>query len=249
MEKLLREKMTLLLSVLTLWGMMAGCSAPQPAKTSTVMAQEPVLPYTVSPGDVIDVKLFYTPELDESQIERPDGIMTLQLIGEVQVQGKTSEELRQELIRRFSAHLINPQVAVFVRRVQDSKYWVAGEVKRPGPYQMLGRATIVEAIMDAGGGTRPTADLKNVLVARQREGRHYGCLVNVKDILQGREGTSFYLQARDLVFVPSTNVTKVNDWMDQYVNKIIPQHFNIRRLLIFLLQTGRRRPGIQPPAQ
>jgi polysaccharide export outer membrane protein len=227
MEKCSKKKIMVCFAVVTLWVMAVGCSSPHPAATPAVMAQEPAVPYTVGPGDVIDVKLFYTPELDESQIVRPDGIMTLQLIGEVQVQGKTSEELRQELIKRFSTHLINPQVAVFVRRVQDSKYWVAGEVKRPGPYQMLGRATIVEAIMDAGGGTRPTADLKNVLVVRQRDGRHYGCLVNVKDILQGREGPSFNLQARDIVFVPSTNITKANDWMDQYVNKIIPQHFNL----------------------
>jgi len=227
MEKCARKKMHLFFTLLALWGLVIACSGPQPARTAAVMAQEPALPYTVGPGDVIDVKLFYTPELDESQIVRPDGRITLQLIGEVQAQGKTSEELRQELVKRFSAHLIDPQLAVFVRRVQDSKYWVAGEVKRPGPYQMLGRATIVEAIMDAGGGTRPTADLKNVLVVRQRDGRHYGCVVNVKDILQGREGPSFYLQARDIVFVPSTNVTKVNDWIDQYVNKIIPQHFNV----------------------
>ncbi|MFZ2089648.1 MAG: polysaccharide biosynthesis/export family protein, partial [Desulfobaccales bacterium] len=160
-------------------------------------------------------------------IVRPDGKMALQLIGEVQAQGKTSEELQRELARRFSAHLINPQIAVFVRRVQESKYWVAGEVKRPGPYQMLGRATVVEAIMDAGGGTRPTADLKNVLVVRQRDGRHYGCLVNVKEILQGKEGSSFNLQARDIVYVPSTSVTKINDWIDQYVNKVVPQHFNV----------------------
>jgi protein involved in polysaccharide export with SLBB domain len=227
MDKQRRIILSLFLCGLGLWWLAAGCAARQPASTAASMAQEQPLPYAVGPGDVIDVKLFYTPELDESQIVRPDGKMALQLIGEVQAQGKTSEELQRELARRFSAHLIDPKIAVFVRRVQDSKYWVAGEVKRPGPYQMLGRATVVEAIMDAGGGTRPTADLKNVLVVRQRQGRHYGCLVNVKDILQGKEGSSFYLQARDIVFVPSTSVTKINDWIDQYVNKVIPQHFNV----------------------
>ena len=227
MDKPGRIALHLLFGGLALWWLALGCSAPKPAKTPAAMAQEQPLPYAIGPGDVIDVKLFYTPELDESQIVRPDGIMTLQLIGDVKAQGKTSDELQRELARRFSAHLVNPQIAVFVRRVQESKYWVAGEVKRPGPYQMLGRATIVEAIMDAGGGTRPTADLKNVLVVRQRDGRHYGCVVNVKEILQGKEGASFNLQARDIVFVPSTGVTKVNDWIDQYVNKIIPQHFNV----------------------
>jgi polysaccharide export outer membrane protein len=224
MGKPSRKTVNLLFVMLIISGLVAGCSSPQPARTTAAMAQQPVLPYRVGPGDVIDVKLFYTPELDESQIVRPDGKMTLQLIGDIQAQGKTSEELQRELVNRFSTQLINPQVAVFVRRVHDSRYWVAGEVKRPGPYQMLGHATIVEAIMDAGGGTRPTADLKNVLVVRQRDGRHYGCLVNVKEILQGKEGPSFNLQARDIVFVPSTQITKVNDWIDQYVNKVLPQH-------------------------
>jgi polysaccharide export outer membrane protein len=218
------RSVNLLFVVLILIGLVAACSSPQPARTVAAMAQQPVLPYKVGPGDVIDVKLFYTPELDESQIVRPDGKMTLQLIGDIEAQGKTSEELQRELVHRFSTHLIDPQVAVFIRRVHDSKYWVAGEVKRPGPYQMLGHATIVEAIMDAGGGTRPTADLKHVLVVRQRDGRHYGCLVNVQEALQGKEGPSFNLQAQDIVFVPSTKITKVDDWMDQYVNKVIPQH-------------------------
>jgi polysaccharide export outer membrane protein len=224
MAKSSRKSVNLLFAVLILIGLAAACSGPRPAMTTAAMAQEPVLPYRVGPGDVIDVKLFYTPELDESQIVRPDGKMTLQLIGDIEAQGKTSDELQRELVQRFSTQLIKPQVAVFVRRVHDSKYWVAGEVKRPGPYQMLGHATIVEAIMDAGGGTRPTADLKNVLVVRQRDGRHYGCMVNVKEILQGKEGTSFNLQARDIIFVPSTQITKVNDWMDQYINKVLPQH-------------------------
>ncbi|MFZ2088391.1 MAG: polysaccharide biosynthesis/export family protein, partial [Desulfobaccales bacterium] len=155
MDKQRRIILSLFLCGLGLWWLAAGCAARQPASTAASMVQEQPLPYAVGPGDVIDVKLFYTPELDESQIVRPDGKMALQLIGEVQAQGKTSEELQRELARRFSAHLIDPKIAVFVRRVQDSKYWVAGEVKRPGPYQMLGRATVVEAIMDAGGGTRP----------------------------------------------------------------------------------------------
>jgi protein involved in polysaccharide export with SLBB domain len=227
MGKPSRKSVNLLFVVLILIGLVAACSGPKPARTAIAMAQQPVLPYRVGPGDVIDIKLFYTPELDESQIVRPDGKMTLQLIGDIEAQGKTSEELQRELVHRFSTQLINPQVAVFVRRVHDSRYWVAGEVKRPGPYQMLGHATIMEAIMDAGGGTRPTADLKNVLVVRQRDGHHYGCLVNVKEILQGKEGPSFNLQARDIVFVPSTNITKANDWMDQYVNKILPQHSNL----------------------
>jgi polysaccharide biosynthesis/export protein len=205
--------------LVTFW----GCSGMEPARTVTEMAAEPVQPFNLSAGDVIDVKFCYTPELDESQIVRPDGYMSLQLIGDVPAEGKTPAGLHQELLRRFAPHLKNPKITILVRRVYDSRVWVSGEVKRPGPVQMTGKLTVLEAVMEVGGGTRPTADLSNVLIVRQKNGRQYGCLVNLKGILQGRGGEQFFLQQRDVVFVPPTGITKANDWVDQYINKMVPQ--------------------------
>jgi polysaccharide biosynthesis/export protein len=209
--------------LLFLGSCLAGCSFMEPARETSVMAAEAVPPLTLSAGDVLDVKFFYLPELDESQIVRPDGCMTLQLVGDVAVQGKTPAELHRELLKRYAAHLKNPNLTIMVRRMNDSRAWVAGEVKRPGPVQMPGRMTVLEAVMDVGGGTRPTADMKNVLVVRQRDGRNYGCLVNLADVLKGKEGPSFVLQPRDVVYVPPTFITKADDWVDQYLNKLVPQ--------------------------
>jgi len=225
-DKYDRKAVLFLFFLLFLGSCLAGCSFMsfmEPARSTPAMAEEPVPPLTLSAGDVLDVKFFYLPELDESQIVRPDGFMTLQLIGDVSVQGKTPAELHRELLKRYATHLKNPSLTIMVRRMNDSRAWVAGEVKRPGPVQMPGRMTVLEAVMDVGGGTRPTADMKNVLVVRQREGRNYGCLVNLYDVLKGKEGASFFLQPRDVVYVPPTFITKVNDWVDQYVNKVVPQ--------------------------
>ena len=225
-DKYDRKAVLFLFFLLFLGSCLAGCSFMsfmEPARSTPAMAEEPVPPLTLSAGDVLDVKFFYLPELDESQIVRPDGFMTLQLIGDVSVQGKTPAELHRELLKRYATHLKNPSLTIMVRRMNDSRAWVAGEVKRPGPVQMPGRMTVLEAVMDVGGGTRPTADMRNVLVVRQRDGRNYGCLVNLHDVLKGKEGASFFLQPRDVVYVPSTFITKVNDWVDQYVNKVVPQ--------------------------
>jgi polysaccharide biosynthesis/export protein len=222
-DKYDRKAVLFLFFLLCLGSCLAGCSSMEPARDTAAMAAEPVLPLTLSPGDVLDVKFFYLPELDESQIVRPDGFMTLQLIGDVAVQGKTPAELHRELVQRYATHLKTPSLTIMVRRMNDSRAWVAGEVKRPGPVQMPGRMTVLEAVMDVGGGTRPTADMKNVLVVRQREGRNYGCLVNLYDVLKGKEGASFFLQPRDVVYVPPTFITKADDWVDQYVNKMVPQ--------------------------
>lgn len=210
------------------WGIcvlvLGGCSGMQPARTVTEMAAEPVEPLKLAAGDVIDVKFFYTPELDESQIVRPDGFISLQLVGDIRVDGLTPGTLQQELRRRYESHLKRPQITVLVRRVYDGRVWVTGEVKRPGPVQMTGKLSVLEAVMEVGGGTRPTADMAKVLVVRQKpDGRHYGCLVNLKQVLQGQEGQQFFLHPRDVVFVPPTRITKADDWVDQYINKMVPQ--------------------------
>lgn len=216
-----------------------GCSRLSPARTVAQMAQEPQAPLTLGAGDVIDVKHFYVPELDESQIVRPDGYMTLPLIGEVRVTGKTPPQLQHELVKLYEPHLKKPQLTVLVRRVYDSRVWVTGEVKRPGAVQMPGRLSVLEALTEVGGGTRPTADLRQVLVIRQKDGRHYGCLVNVKDTLAGKAGNQFVLQPRDVVYVPPTSITRANDWVDQYLNKMVPQIRNV-----FLYPIGPDNAGV-----
>ncbi|MFH0726587.1 MAG: polysaccharide biosynthesis/export family protein [Pseudomonadota bacterium] len=222
-DKYSRKAVLFLFFLLFLGSCLAGCSSMEPARSTADMAAEPIPALTLAAGDVLDVKFFYLPELDESQIVRPDGFMTLQLIGDVSAQGKTPAQLHQELVKRYATHLKNPSLTIMVRRMHDSRAWVAGEVKRPGPVQMPGRMTVLEAVMDVGGGTRPTADMKNVLVVRQRDGRNYGCLVNLHDVLKGKEGASFFLQPRDVVYVPPTFITKADDWIDQYLNKMVPQ--------------------------
>jgi polysaccharide biosynthesis/export protein len=200
-----------------------GCHCPTAVKTFDEMVAEPVPPLTIQAGDVVDVTFFYVPELDTSQTVLPDGTMSLQLLGLTSVQGKTPKELQDELTNRYSAHLKEPLVSVTVRRVEDSKVYVGGEVYRPGLVQMAGKLSVLDAVMEAGGGIRPTADLCNVLVVRQREDRHYSCLVNLKATLSGEEGRNFMLQPRDVVYVPPTMITKADDWVSQYINRIIPE--------------------------
>ena len=104
-----RKAVLLLFLLLFMGSCLAGCSFMSfmaPARSTPAMADEPVPPLPLSPGDDLDVKFFYVPELDESQIVRPDGIMTLQLIGDVSVQGKTPAEMHRELVNRYAAHLM-----------------------------------------------------------------------------------------------------------------------------------------------
>ncbi|MFQ6036647.1 MAG: polysaccharide biosynthesis/export family protein, partial [Sedimentisphaerales bacterium] len=147
---------------------------------------------TLEPGDEIEVKFYYTPELDITQMVRPDGKISLQLIGELEVQGKTPAELREELLRLYGPHLKNPEVAVIVRSLLSRRVYVGGQVVTPGVIEMPAETDVLEAIMQAGGFLLPEAKVKNVIVIRHRDSQRYVYSVNLEPALRGDGSQPFY---------------------------------------------------------
>ncbi len=177
---------------------------------------------TFEAGDVIEVKFFYTPQLDTVQTVRPDGKISLQLIPEVTAQGRTVAELRNELMRLYDPHLKAPEISVLARSFYNQRVFVGGQVFKPGVVQMPGRMTALEAIMEVGGFDLRAAERKSVLVIRYSGGRRYAYKLDLKQATAGKETKPFYLQAKDIVHVPRTKIAKLNQWIDQHINKIIP---------------------------
>ena len=213
----------MIIGVAVLVLVVTGCSSMRPAVTPEQITADPLPPETLVPGDEVEVKFFYTPKLDEKQMVRPDGTITLQLLGKVRAQGKTPEELRNDLLRLYAPELKKPKIEVLVRNKSDRKVYVSGEVKTPGNVELKGDLTVLEAIKQAGGFLRPGADTRNVLVVRQKNGKQSGCILNLQKVMEGQEEPLFFLQPRDVVYVPSTSITKVNDWVEQYINRMIPR--------------------------
>ena len=228
-SKILIKDVFFSLSVIFLILTIAGCQTVKPS-TQSEPAQPELLPasaMTLSPGDGIDFKFFHTPELNDTQTVRPDGKITLQLIGEVTVQGKTPEELRAELVKLYTPELRNPEVAVIIRSLSDRRVYVGGEVNKPGVIPMPARLTALEAIIEAGGFRTETAKLKSVVVIRQREGKLRGSLIDFSETPNGEAGPPFYLEPRDIIYVPETAIVKVDRWMDQYIYRILPMLKNV----------------------
>jgi len=92
----------------------------------------------------------------------------------------------------------------------------------PGIVEMPGKLTVLEAIMQAGGFDMREAEVRNVVVIRHRDAQRYGYSLNLKPALTGDETQSFFLEPQDIVYVPRTEIAKVNQWVDQNINKIIP---------------------------
>ena len=178
---------------------------------------------TLAPGDVIDVKFFYTPELNETQTVRPDGMITLQLVGDINVQEKTIAGLEEHLIELYRVHLKNPEISVIPRSLYSNRVFVDGEVNTPGYIDMPGRLTAVEAVIRAGGFDLRTAKLKNVVVIRHKNGIRSVYKLNLKNALNGKEIQPFYLEQFDIIYVPRTRIANVNQWVDQHISGMIPR--------------------------
>src|SRR4030042_3992729 len=203
---------------------LTGCSHPPPAKTAQEMQAEIITETALGPGDIIEVKFTYAPQFSEALTVRPDGKIQLQLVGDVVADGKTPEALREELMTLCKPHLQHPELAVITRKLYQARVYVGGEVKTPGQIDMPGRMTPLQAIMQAGGFDMRSANVKNVIIVRHKNGQRYGCALDCRNALEGKEeGPLFYLEPYDIVYVPRTTITKVNQWIDQYINKVVPE--------------------------
>jgi polysaccharide export outer membrane protein len=221
------------MALLVLFGSLAGCrsssvspaylyTGPSPLEATAPATSAPEPRVLLGAGDVIELKFFSVPELNDTQTIRPDGRIALQLVGDVVAQGRTPAELREDLNRLYTPLLKKPDVTVIVREFQDRKIYVGGEVLQPGMIPMPGSMTALEAIMQAGGFDFHRAAVQSVVIIRHKDGQRYGASLDFSDALAGKDYEPFELEPHDIVFIPQTRITKVAQWIDQHINQMIP---------------------------
>mgnify|MGYP002347110480 CR=1 FL=1 len=194
-----------------------AAAAPAPAPEAKVVLQA---------YDTIRVKFLYWPELDDEQMIRPDGKISLLMVGEVDAQNRTPAELQQELLKLYESKLNEPDINVVVTSLANNRVYVGGEVGTPGLILIQGKLTALGAIMQAGGFIESSARKSCVVVVRQQNGKQYSRTLDLKAELNGAEGEPFYLQPYDIVFVPRTVITHVDEFVAQYIDGVIPKHLN-----------------------
>ena len=214
-----------LLAVAVAWAM--GCGSPAPPAMSADGAPAPDPRIALGAGDGLEIKFFYAAELNEQQTVRPDGRITLQLIGDVDVRGMTPAELRAEIVRRYTGQLRDPEVAVIVQSLSRRRVFVGGAVLKPGAVSMPGTLTVLEAVIRAGGLDRRQAAVDSVLVIRHFDSgpnaRREGRLIDLSGAVDGKPHEPFYLRPRDVVYVPRTTIAKVDQWIDQHIHQVLPR--------------------------
>ena len=157
--------------------------------------------YRLGPGDKLRIEVYKDTQLSQSVQVRPDGKITLPLIGDLEANGTTPLELRDTIAKSLKEFITNPTVTVIVVEALASKVYVMGEVTHPGTMELHGPTTILQALAMAGG-FKEFANTKDVKVLRPKSGTSVETIrFNYKEMLNG-DAKPFYLRSGDTVVVP-----------------------------------------------
>jgi len=137
--------------------------------------------YKIGAEDVIVVKVWREPELSGPMMVRPDGKITLPLVGEMQAEGLTPDDLGKAITEALKDKLTRPEVFIQVHQVNSKKYYITGEVNRSGSFPLVTPISVFEAIGIAGG-LREYANKKNIVIVRGNERLKF----NYKEVVDGK---------------------------------------------------------------
>ncbi|CAN5661248.1 N/A [soil metagenome] len=180
------------------WAQTTGTSTPAPAAGNG--ATEVASDYRLATGDKLRVEVYKDEQLSQSLQIRPDGKITLPLVGDVIAAGKTSAELRDTLAEELKEYVVNPVVTVIVVETVPQNVYVMGEVNSPGPKPVKGEISILQALAMAGG-FKDFARTNRIRVLRSGPDGETSLAFNYNDAVNGRTKV-LMVRPGDLIIVP-----------------------------------------------
>jgi polysaccharide export outer membrane protein len=180
----------------------AGDAVKTPVGPTPMPTAAPVDPKTFKIGaeDILLVRVWREPELSSAVEVRPDGKITLPLIGEVQAADETADSLKSKVVELLSEYINKPEVMVSIQAVRSRRYYLTGEVMRPGAYPLVVPVTLLEALTNAGG-FKEFANTKKITVLRK--GTEKPLKFNYNDVIKGKNmEQNIKVENGDFIHVP-----------------------------------------------
>jgi polysaccharide biosynthesis/export protein len=172
--------------------------------SASAIAEQP--PYVLGPGDVVEVVVFGNPEVSRTVTVRPDGMISLPLVGEVEAAGLTPEQLREKITPLIAAFVRQPRVTVIVREFRRIRVSVLGQVSHPGVFELSQGAAVLDALAAAAGLT-PDAGLGEARIIR---GSDPPTIIDLEQLLlQGNLSFNLPLESGDTLFVLDDSSARV----------------------------------------
>jgi len=160
--------------------------------------------YIIGPEDVIEISVWKNKALSKTVTVRPDGKISLPLIGDIKAAGLTPAQLKKVIESNVSKYQQTAIASVIITEVNSYRIFILGEVKAPGAFQMKTRTTVLQGIALAGGFTEFASKNKMVLIRRKRDGSGDEKMrIRFKDLVYKKyKDKDVILKPGDTIFVP-----------------------------------------------
>lgn len=230
MAKSLLRRFFLLVAV----ALLAGCALSYPVADLPTAEEAPNFyrpqveaQYRLQVGDGIAIRSYYDSQLNQEMVVRPDGRISVMLMGELKVVGMAPEELAGQIGKHYSRILNGTDVTVVLTHSANMNIFLSGELKNPSLLSLEGDLTLLQAVARSGGFLS-SANTESVLLIRSLdEGKLEVRKINIEKILRN-EAPDVYLRRRDVVFVPKSDIAQVGLFVDQYINAIVPRFVQVQ---------------------
>lgn len=210
MKNALRPRRCIVLAGLvaaTLSGTPLSAQAPAAASPAAGAGSRPAAAaeianpdYRLGAGDKLRIEVYKDPQLSQSLQIRPDGKITMPLIGDIASVGLTPLELRDRIAASLKDYITNPVVTVIVVEAVASNVYVMGEVSKPGPLPLAGPMTVLQALAMAGG-FKDFANKRDIRILRRSPSGVETIRFNYREAVKGN-AAPVYLRSGDTVIVP-----------------------------------------------
>jgi polysaccharide export outer membrane protein len=170
-----------------------------PAATTTAIAVPDS--YVIGVPDVIMVSVLKEPTLTNTMLVRPDGMISLPLLGDVKAEGKTPMQLADEITTKLKMFIQDPNVTIILTQMNSKKVYLMGEIGKPGPILLTPGMTLLQAIA-TDGGLSQFANSKKIYILRNQGGKLQKIPVQYKQALKGNASLNLKLNPDDTIVVP-----------------------------------------------
>jgi polysaccharide biosynthesis/export protein len=179
--------------------------------------------YRIQPGDQLDVAFYLNSEFNDEVVVRPDGKISLRLVGSIPAAGLTPDQLAREVDTAYSTELRDPGASIHVKSMPSREVFVAGRVTKPGAFPLEPGMRAMEAISDAGGFLDDATDKSVVLIRRDVCGTPHGTKLDL-DAAVNKDGSeeNVALMPRDMLVVPRSTIGNIDLFVQQYMKNVIP---------------------------
>ena len=196
----IRSVMGVVLMAMTVMGSGSPAHADDAVTPGIVSQVDPG--YRLGAEDTLLVSVWKDEQLTREVVVRPDGMFSFPLVGDIQAEDRTVEDIRGDLVKRLTKYIPNPNVSIAVTKVISYKVYVVGRVNKPGEFA-IGHYTDVLQALSLAGGLTPFAAENEIKVMRRVRGEQYAIPFRYGDVRKGRDlEQNIILRRGDVVMVP-----------------------------------------------